>query len=255
MFGFCRKRRLRVSCLTASDAGKVRKDNQDCAFVDESKTVFCVADGMGGGSEGATASRFVCEAIEKTVGTRTLDDRMEAVRVVVESANAQIRAYAQEKGFKQMGSTVAVLLLDPSDPRKAAICHIGDSRIYRVRRGSAELLTKDHTIGGELSAFTSGTQAADLKSRSNPLAHVLTRAIGVEDKVTPDWRKLDVEEDDKFLICSDGVHDVVADSLIGEILSLSGGLKAASARLVEEVVRNGAPDNYTYVMVEIGGLA
>ena len=167
------------------------------------------------------------------------------------AANARVRAYAEEKDFKQMGSTVAVLLLEPNDVRRAAICHVGDSRIYRVRHGSAELLTKDHTIGGQLSAFATGEQAAGLKSRANPLAHVLTRAIGAEEKVSGEWRKIDLSDGDRYLVCSDGVHDVIADSLIGEILTIEPDLESAAKRLGDEIVRNGAPDNYTYAMVKM----
>jgi len=251
MFGFGRKKSLSAVCVTASDRGLVRKDNQDSAFVDQAKTFFCVADGMGGGSEGATASRFVCEELSRVAEAENLVGRMEAVNMMIRAANDRIRAYAKERNFAQMGSTVAVLLVDPKNFRRGAVCHVGDTRIYRVRRGCAELLTRDHTIGGQLSEFACGQRAADLRSRSNPLAHVLTRVVGVEEKVSGEWRKIDIEEGDAFLVCSDGVHDVVADSVIGEILSLSPDLDAASKRLQEEVVRNGAPDNYTYVIVEI----
>lgn len=253
MFGFGKKKRLKTVCVTASETGAVRKDNQDSVFVDKAKTVFCVADGMGGGAEGATASRFVCEEIEKTVAAKTLAERMAVVEAAVAAANDRIRAYAKERDFKQMGSTVAVLLLDPSDSRRAAICHIGDSRIYRIRRRTAELLTHDHTIGGQLGELTTGITAAGFKSRTNPLAHVLTRAIGGADKVEGEWKRIDVADGDRFLICSDGVHDVVSDARIGVILSCPDGLKEVSRRLAEEVVRHGAPDNFSYVMVETGG--
>ena len=253
MFGFGKRKGLKAVCVTASETGSVRKDNQDSLFVDKAKTVFCVADGMGGGSEGETASRFVCEEIGKAVEAKTLAERMEAVEAAVAAANDRIRAYAKERDFKQMGSTVAVLLLDPSDSRRAAICHVGDSRIYRIRNRKAELLTHDHTIGGQLGDLTKGVLAAGFKSRTNPLAHVLTRAIGAADKVEGDWKKIDVADGDRFLICSDGVHDVVSDARIGSILSGPDGLAAASRRLSDEVVRNGAPDNFSYVMVGLGG--
>ena len=254
MLGFGKRTGPKVACVTASETGLVRKDNQDSLFVDAARTVFCVADGMGGGSEGATASRFVCEEVEKAVASATdFAARARAVDAAIGAANARILAYAEEKGFKQMGSTLAVLLIDPEDGRRAAICHIGDSRVYRVRRGSAELLTHDHTIGGQLSAFATGRQAVSLKSRANPLSHILTRAIGVDQEVAGEWRKIDVEDGDRYLVCSDGVHDVVSDSLVGEILTVERGLKAASKRLAEVVVRNGAPDNYTYLIIETGG--
>ena len=253
MFGFLNRKRLTAVCVTASETGLVRKDNQDSLFVDGTKTVFCVADGMGGGSDGATASRFVCEEVEKIADAEMFFRRLKAVDAAIAAANDRIRDYASERGFKQMGSTLAVLLTDPDDGRRAAICHVGDSRIYRVRHGSVELLTKDHTIGGQLSAFATGDQAAGLKSRANPLAHILTRAIGAAGKVEGEWRKIDLADGDRYLVCSDGVHDVVADSLIGEILTVECDLESASKRLGDEIVRNGAPDNYTYAIVEMRG--
>lgn len=253
MFGFGKKKSLKAVCVTASETGLVRKDNQDSVFVDRVKTVFCVADGMGGGSEGATASRFVCEEIGEAVVAKTLAERMEAVAAAVAAANDRIRAYARERDFKQMGSTVAVLLLDPSDSRRAAICHVGDSRIYRIRNRKAELLTHDHTIGGQLGDLTKGALSAGFRSRTNPLAHVLTRSIGGADKIEGDWKKVDVADGDRFLICSDGVHDVVSDARIGSILSEADGLASASRNLADEVVRNGAPDNFSYVVAEFGG--
>ena len=253
MFGWLKRSATRVDCLTFSETGAVRKDNQDAVFVDRARTVFCVADGMGGGSEGATASRFVCEEIAKAVGAGTFSERLKAVDAAIVTANDRIRAYAKERGFKQMGSTVAVLLLDPSDKRRAAICHVGDSRIYRIRRRKAELLTHDHTIGEQLADRARGITAAGFKSRTNPLAHILTRAIGAAERVEGEWRKIDAESGDRFLICSDGVHDVVSDARIGAILSRPGGLKESLRILADEVVRHGAPDNFSYVMVEFGG--
>ena len=253
MFGWLSRSVLKVGCLTVSETGAVRKDNQDSVFFDRAKTVFCVADGMGGGSEGATASRFVCEEISKTVGAGTFSERLKAADAAIAAANDRIRAYAKERDFKQMGSTAAVLLLDPSDNRRAAICHVGDSRIYRIRRRTVELLTHDHTIGGQLGDLTKGVLSAGFKSRTNPLAHVLTRAIGSADNVEGDWKKIDVADGDRFLVCSDGVHDVVSDEKIGSILSEPDDLSAASRHLTDEIVRGGAPDNFSYVMIEFGG--
>ena len=253
MFGWLSRSVLKTVCVTVSETGLVRKDNQDSVFVDGAKSVFCVADGMGGGSEGATASRFVCEEIAKVADRGMFSERLKAAAAAIAAANDRIRAYAGERDFKQMGSTMAVLLLDSSDNRRAAICHVGDSRIYRIRRRRADLLTNDHTVGGQLGDLTKGVLSAGFKSRTNPLAHVLTRAIGAADKVEGDWKKIDVANGDRFLICSDGVHDVVSDARIGSILSGPDDLAAASRHLTDEIVRGGAPDNFSYVMIEFGG--
>lgn len=253
MFGRMKRKTLKAAFVTVSETGLVRKDNQDHVFVDDGKTVFCVADGMGGGSEGARASEIVCEEMSKAADG-DFSGRLKAADGAIAAANDRIFRYAKEKGFKQMGSTVALLAVDPADAHRAAICHVGDSRVYRVRKGTAELLTADHTIGGQLSAFAKGRQADDLKSRTNPLSHVLTRAIGVEAKVEGEWRKLDVDEGDVFLVCSDGVHDVVSDGEVGSFLSASPDVKGVSERLAARVVACGAPDNYSFVIVRFGGV-
>lgn len=251
MFGIGRKNSFAAVCVTVSERGLVRKDNQDHLFVDGAKTLFCVADGMGGGSDGALASEIVCAEIAK-VGAVGFTERMRAVDAAIAAANGRILDHVREKGLKQMGSTVAVLLLDPEDARRAAICHVGDSRIYRVRGGIAELLTHDHTIGGQLSELAKGKQSSDFRSRANPLAHVLTRAIGVGPEVAGDWRRLDLAEDDAFLVCSDGVHDVISDSQVGEFLSLSKSPEEAADVLSKQIVKCGAPDNYSFVLIRIG---
>lgn len=252
MSGLWMKRNRMAVCRTVSETGAVRKENEDHVFVDGANTLFCVADGMGGGSEGARASEIVCEELAK-VASGDFAARIESVDAAIAAANARILRYAREKGFKQMGSTVALLAVDPADVCRAAICHVGDSRVYRVRGGTAELLTADHTIGGQLSAFAKGRQADELKNRANPLAHVLTRAIGVEPKVSADWRKIDVRDGDLFLVCSDGVHDVISDAQVGEILSAALDLDAAVKALSAQVVACGAPDNYSFVIVRFGG--
>ena len=206
---------------------------------------------MGGGSEGVRASEIVCEELAKTEPCG-LSLRTAGVEASVRAANDRILAYAREKGFKQMGSTVAALVTEPENVCRVAILHVGDSRVYRVRGGSAELLTKDHTIGGQLSELAKGDQAAELKSRANPLAHVLTRAVGVEPKVEIDRCEVDVEDGDRFLICTDGVHDVVSDEEVGEILSKNPDLAQMAAELGDLVVACGAPDNYSFVIVGFG---
>ena len=253
MFGNSIRDELKVDCVTVSDRGLVRKENEDHVFVDGTKTLFAVADGMGGGSAGARASEIVCEELDKT-GPCGLLVRASGVEASVRAANDRILAYAREKGFKQMGSTVAALVVEPENVRRAVVLHVGDSRVYRVRRGSAELLTHDHTIGGQLSAFAAGNQAAELRSRANPLAHVLTRAVGVEPTVEIARLEVDVEDGDRFLVCSDGVHDVISDSQVGETLTMNSDIERAAAELADYVVACGAPDNYSFVIVSFGGV-
>jgi len=149
-----------------------------------------------------------------------------------------------------MGSTVAAIAFDGFDLRHACICHVGDSRVYRIRRGMAEALTRDHTVGSACAEFA-GKNAKAFRDRANPLAHVLTRAIGVaEGPLRTDWRQIEVKSGDRFVVCSDGVHDVITDARLAVYVG-GGTLASAKARLEREIVAKGAPDNYSFVIVEV----
>lgn len=244
----------RAECALVCERGLVRKDNQDSVFVDARRGIFCLADGMGGGFEGGTASRIVCKTMAKAAKARDLRRRVKSVGAALGEANASIRRYAKDAGARVMGTTFAALFLDEPGSCRAAACQVGDSRIYRIRNGVAEPLMRDHTIGGQLSRSAKGDLATRLRSRDNPLAHVLTRSIGVEEKVVAEWRRFDVRRGDVFLVCSDGVHDVVADGFIGMLPAGGRSPEAMAEMLKAEVVRLGAPDNYSFVLVrpEVG---
>ena len=240
-----------------SDCGLVRKDNQDNLLALPDAGFFCVADGMGGGKGGALASQWICETFAGVA--RTTDFAMlpgERRKVLIDNAlqevNQRIRTYANEQGFRSMGSTVVVLATDPSNPGHLLLSHAGDSRIYRMRRGELKLLTSDHTVGGELSRKThSRTESADLKSRRNPLSHILTRAVGTEFRVRPDWQTTDMRLGDRFLLCSDGVHDMLSDEEIAVLLRGRGAPDEIARRMEQAVVAAGAGDNYSMICLEV----
>lgn len=254
MFAFLRSilpwcRRARAEYAFVCERGLVRKDNQDNVFADARRGIFCVADGMGGGFEGGTASRMVCKAMAKPARVRDLRMRVKSVGAALGEANARIRRYAKDAGARVMGTTFAALLIDEPGSERAAACQVGDSRIYRIRNGVAEPLMRDHTIGGQLSQSAKGDLATRLRSRDNPLAHVLTRSIGVDEKVVAEWRRFDLRLGDVFLVCSDGVHDVVSDGFLGTLPSEGRSPEAMAEMLRAEVIRLGAPDNYSFVLV------
>ena len=251
MFGFGRETVSlpKLDAVFVSETGLVRKDNQDNVLASVDHGVFCVADGMGGGDEGAKASATVCHELKLMthVAGATFADRIAAVQSSIVDANAAIFAYANSRGFQQMGTTAAVLLFDQRDATRAAVIHVGDSRIYRIRGGLVTPLTRDHSVGRELSEFA-GKQAESFRDRSNPLTHVLTRAVGVQSSVKSDEREIDVRPGDRFVLCTDGVHDVISDARLG-VFAAGGDLEYAAERLAAEVVKCGAPDNYSFVIV------
>lgn len=223
----------RIRSVAMSETGLVRADNQDHLFVDDERLVYCVADGVGGGAEGARASEIVCANLKMVVyaAADTFKARTSAVQKAIEDANAALYAYAREKGVPLVASTVAALVLDPANPRHAAICNVGDSRIYRFRRGMPELLTHDHRLGGG--------------------SHALTRAIGAAETVRVEWTELESTDPSRFLLCTDGVHDVVSAGCLAAFVSAAPTLDAAAERIAADVVRHGAPDNYSLVLLEV----
>lgn len=253
MFGFGRKKTANVPSLTAtalSDTGLVRPNNEDNFHVDVSRGVFCVADGMGGGAEGEKASAIVCREIRMMMNVVESDyaTRVKAVQRSLVDANAAIHSYAQSKGFREMGSTAAALVFDLADAARATVLHVGDSRVYRLRGGLAVPLTRDHSVGVELSDFA-GRQAEALRDRSNRLAHILTRAVGAQPTVEVASCEIEVRPGDRFVLCTDGVHDVITDARLA-VFAGGGTLDSAKARLAEAVRAKGAPDNYTFILVQ-----
>ncbi len=235
LFGFGKSKsgisRPKVGFSTVSEVGKVRAENEDRVFVDFDRLVFCVADGIGGGSEGAVASEMVCANL-KMVLYAARDDfssRVAAVQQAVEEANVEIRERALRKGLGAMGSTAAIVVLDPADPRRAAVCNIGDSRVYLIQGGMPRLLTRDHR-----------------KEDSN----TLTRAIGCTPEVDAEWREVEANAGARFLLCTDGVHDVLADSRIA-VFAAGGTVGSAAKRLSSDVLKHGAPDNFSFVLISV----
>lgn len=242
-----------VNPVARSDKGLVRKDNQDAVLCLEELRVFAVADGMGGGAKGALASRMMCEALEQGLSpTSAYPVRLDEIAAAVTGANGRIFEHASSNGFRTMGTTLALLALDDASRGRGAIGHIGDSRVYRVRGATAELMTRDHSIGSELDEKVGAAAGGRFALRSNPLSHLLTRSVGTAADVQLEWRKIDVSPGDRFVICTDGVHDVIEAVDLARIVA-DGPVSAAADALAREIVARGAPDNYSFVIVEVGG--
>ena len=231
MFGFGRAKRTPppLEAVFVSETGLVRSENQDNVLVSINHQVFCVADGMGGGAEGAKASDVVCRELKMTVHVSEAEfyARVTATQNAIVDANYEIFTYARERGYGQMGSTAAILVFDPASRARAAVIHVGDSRVYRIRRGFGERLTRDHRVVG---------------------GNALTRAVGATATVRCDIREVDVQPGDRFVLCSDGVSSVISDARIA-VFASGGALEDAAGRLAEEVVKAGAPDNYSFVLI------
>ena len=247
------KKKLRFDTATLSNCGLVRKINQDRFFVSVEKGVFAVADGMGGGEGGEKASAMMIEMLGKAVSeAANFIERMEFVLKSIETANQRILKYSQVHHYRQMGTTLVALLLNSEGYGEdaAMIAFIGDSRIYRLRNGVLEQLSRDHTVAGEIMGRYSGnSQSARDYDRGLAFSHVLTRAVGVVEDVEAEWRRIHVIEGDRFLLCSDGVHDMLGYEGIKRLLEGGENAEAIAQAITRDTLKAGALDNFTAVVV------
>ena len=224
-----------------SHTGKVRTVNEDSLVARPEQGLWAVCDGMGGHENGQWASRAIAESLNAAVLCGDFDKDASAAALALHDANRGIYDEAVSRGIS-MGSTAAVLLIE--DSRFAALW-VGDSRIYLLRAGALHQLTRDHTQVADM--VERGLLARE-DARGHPMAHVLSRAVGVQPKIDVDVVIDEVQAGDIFLLCSDGLTGPVAD---GEIAAeLKGAVpQSAAHRLVELCLSRGAPDNVTVVMV------
>ena len=232
----------RASALT--DTGRRRPQNED-TFVCE-PPLFAVADGVGGAQAGEIASRLAADALEErradALGESTLTE------LLVEANERIYRHALEDPTAAGMGTVVTVLLVDEA-AGTISIGHVGDSRAYRLRGETLEQLTPDHSLVGEL--VRAGRLSAE-EAEQHPHRSVITRAVGTEPVVEVETLTIVAEPGDLYLICSDGLTDIVRDTQIVElILAAERSPDAAAESLVDAANRNGGIDNITVVLFEI----
>lgn len=226
----------------ATHVGKVRELNEDGVLDRPETGVWTVADGMGGYDAGEYASALVVDVLGRLPADRSLDSLIEQARLALEGANQQLVQEGRRKRARIMGSTVVSLL---SDGVEAMVIWAGDSRAYRLRNGRLAQLTRDHSRIQEL-IDTGAVSPAD--ADSHPEANVITRAVGVTPRLELDAERLDVQDGDTFLLCSDGLYRYVSDPEIQQFLGLGDCMRACTG-LVERALESAARDNITAIVV------
>jgi serine/threonine protein phosphatase PrpC len=240
---------LHIRYGTHTDRGKVRATNEDCYTASAKSKLFLVADGMGGHAAGEIASSIAASTVEECVALRreTGRDPLEVLLLAVEEANSRIYETQLERlELAGMGSTITALSFRDDHYHLA---HVGDSRAYLLRDGELRQLTRDHSLVWPL--YESGVLAKDELS-SHPQKNLITRSIGPHAQVEIDTDMGTVRDGDLFLLCSDGLTDVVPDDRIRRILT---GDRMSPQQLSEALIaaagHAGAPDNVTVVVVRI----
>lgn len=236
-----------------TDAGRVRRRDEDAFLIDESNAVFAVADGVGGHRAGEIASQIAVQTLARVVtGARRglTFSPASALTMAFSQANEEISLYAvaQPEAFGLATTLVAFLGLSGS----AVVAHLGDSRAYLLRDNFLTLLTRDHSALSDLALRDPGIDLARL--RKSPLAHVLTRCLGKEEDPAPDLATIDVEPGDRVLLCCDGLTDMVPESDIERVLSSIRDREACSQALIDAANFAGGEDNITVLVIDAEGV-
>ena len=234
-------------CIQAcgrSDVGQVRRRNEDTVAVEPSEGIVVVADGMGGAPAGDLASTVAVQEV-----LRGLQAGEGMVAAITRANRRLLEMVDKEPGLAGMGSTLTALRVSPKTGG-FSVGHVGDSRAYRWSQGIFSQITEDHTLVREL--VRSG-KIPPSQERKHPLAHVLSRALGVEDGLEVEELEGMVEAGDRFLLCSDGLVKVMEDPELEEWVSGADplGLQGVVDGMVEEGNRRGAPDNITVALLAV----
>ena len=252
--------RQSLEVITCTDPGMVRTNNEDSIAADAANGLVVLADGMGGYNAGEVASGMATTLITTEMAQILQNVRPYEIvagsnNVVAESllrdqvlkANTSIfQASQSQPQYAGMGTTLVVCLFYDN---RMMVAHLGDSRLYRLRDGKFSQVTRDHSLLQEqIDAGLISPEQAKTAQHKN----LVTRALGIDPTVEPELHEYETKPGDIYLLCSDGLCDMVEDDDIGTTLSMLGAnLKLAGQQLVQMANDNGGRDNVSVILVRV----
>ena len=239
---------MRIESAGKTDVGLVREKNEDSMLIDPAVGLFVVCDGMGGHVGGQVASQLAVATISEVIRSAAPPppDVPDALVSSIKAANGAVFAKAKaDPSLHNMGTTVVAVRAEGD---LLHLCHVGDSRIYRLRQGAFEQVTRDHSL------INLYEENPELAARFGPPnSNVIVRAVGLRDQVDVDHRVIAMEPGDMYLLCCDGLTDMVDDWMLKEMLAdaVNGTLDEACEALVRVALTNGGVDNTTVILLRI----
>lgn len=234
-----------------TDIGRIRETNEDAFGIDPKAGLMVVADGLGGNKAGEVASTFVVEHLPRqlAIGRATgMEDTQgaeyllrQSLLVIAEELQDMGRAMPEHDG---MGATVVAGYVANGT---LLIAHLGDSRAYRLRNGTLEQLTQDHNLGNVLR----DNGVMPINAQDMPEYHTLRRFMGMDKPLPPDITAVDLRERDRFLMCSDGLTNMLGDTDISDILLSETSCEEACLQLVTRANQAGGYDNITAIVADV----
>lgn len=240
---------MKLQACAKTDIGLHRKNNEDRYFLDKQQGLFIVADGMGGHAAGEVASQIAVETVSRSLQTTDQNNLQELLRQAVEEANRAVEEAAKNnQALDGMGTTLSIILLHQ---QQGYLAHVGDSRIYRFHNQKLEQLSDDHSLVGE--QLRQGVLTPEQAKTSN-LGNILLQAIGMTSPLEICQKNFSLNRGDQFLLCSDGLTDMVSDTDIEELLQQPDSLEIRCNALIEAAIAAGGKDNITVVLLQIDSL-
>lgn len=240
---------LKSAAVTDRGLSEKRPLNEDSFLADAERSIFSVADGVGGAEAGEVASQTAIEVLDEAFRHKEDDaDVEDLMELAIQRANASIHKMAQEHArFAMMATTIVALHIKNNI---ATIGHVGDSRLYRLTP-TGQLLreTEDHSVVEE--EVRAGRMTAE-QAANHPSKNIISRALGAEDSVEVDMKVMEVEDGTQFLLCTDGITRHIPDYELRQLLILNEDLPTLCTVLKERCYERGAEDNLTAVVVRVG---
>src|SRR5215207_2264766 len=242
---------LQVQSAALTDRGlnERRPLNEDAFLQDPERTIFAVADGVGGAEAGEVASQTAIEVLDEAFRHQTADaDIEDLMELAIQRANASIHQMAQEHTKFAMMATTIVALHIKGDI--ATFGHVGDSRLYRLTPdGQLHRETEDHSIVEE--EVRAGRMTPE-QAANHPSKNVISRALGAEQGVEVDMKTMEVEDGTEFLLCTDGITRHISDNELRQLMVVSNNLDELCSELKRRCYDRGAEDNLTAIVVRVG---
>jgi protein phosphatase len=237
-----------LKAFSITDIGERRRINQDYVFSSENAigklpNLFIVADGMGGHNAGDYASRFCVDFFKQRIEESDIESPIASIEAALKETNDSLRKKAQEQpDLEGMGTTfVAATIFD----KEMYVANIGDSRLYVIGKDIKQI-TEDHSL---VEAMVKTGELDRREARLHPNKNIITRAIGANDTVEPDFFEVYLEDGDTVLMCSDGLTNMLEDEAIERIIRDNKDLEKAAETLVKCANQNGGKDNIAIVII------
>lgn len=229
-----------------TDVGRQREHNEDAFAISVPHGIAIVADGMGGHNAGEVASEIAISTTIAILGSTAGLSAHDRLDTAVHAAHASILDKASESSrYKGMGTTIVVALLDK---QTLSMAHVGDSRLYQLRKGQLTQLTRDHSLMQEF--IDKGLYSPE-EAREKVARNIITRALGLESALKVDISEHTVQNRDRYLLCSDGVHEMLSSAEIAAVLMQGLNADATCEELIDHANAKGGKDNITVIVIDV----